>query len=425
MNKLNNIKVARYLAYLCSLAYMASYLTRINFAAVTIAIIKEYGWEKTAVSAVTTALFISYGIGQVISGWLGDHTRPNRLVAFGLISSSCMNLLIPLCSTIPQMTAVWAINGMAQAMMWPPIVRILAAGCHKKVYQNATVIVSWGSSSGTILVFLLASFTVGMFGDWRLLFRICASVAVITTLIWIAAFSRIEKYSNSPENINAGLQLAESAQASSCETPGKKEEKKIQKMPGGLILVLSFILITVIVIGALRDSITSWLPNYVSETFGLSSSAALLTSVILPILTAITYPLVLVYYRRFFKSELNCAATIFGFSALSALLLYFFSHVNPFVSVILLALISACMHGANFLIIGLIPKKFDRFGNVSMISGIINSFVYVGSSISIWGIAAVVQKSGWLATIVIWGVLALSGAGICFAVSRKFQSFFK
>jgi OPA family glycerol-3-phosphate transporter-like MFS transporter len=196
-------------------------------------------------------------------------------------------------------------------------------------------------------------------------------------------------------------------------------------MPRQLVTVLGVILIAVIIMGALRDSITSWLPNYISETFNLSSSSSILTSVILPIFTTITYPLVLLYYRRFFVSELLCAATIYGFSALSALLLYFVSDIDPILSVLLLALIAACMHGANFLIIGLVPKKFDKFGNVSLVSGVINSFVYVGSSISIWGIALIAQRYSWQATIIVWGVLALAGAVICVTVSKKFQSFFK
>lgn len=419
MKKINNPKIVRKLALLCSLTYLASYLTRINFGAVTVAIIKEYGWEKTAVSAVTTALFISYGIGQLISGFLADRIKPSRIMAFGLFASAAMNLLIPICTNVIQMTVIWTINGLAQAMMWPPIVRILAGGCHKKDYQNATVIVSWGSSIGTILVFLLASICTVY--DWRMIFRICAVTAVATAIIWLIGYSRIERYSESEDNAKAALNNLNLKDE--CGTPSAGNDRK--KMPGLLIIVLGVVLMAVIILGALRDSITTWLPNYISETFNLDSSSALLTSVILPIFTTITYPLVLLYYRKFFVNELMCAATIYGLSAVSAILLCFFSEVNPIFSVLLLALITACAHGANFLIIGLVPKKFDKYGNVATISGVINSFVYVGSSLSIWGIALIAEKAGWFATIVTWGVLALIGTVICFAVSRKFQSFFK
>ncbi len=408
--------MAQRLALLCSVIYLSGYLSRVNFAAVTVAILSETGWEKTAISSVTTALFIFYGIGQIISGWLGDRFPPERIVSTGLLTSAVMNLIIPHCSSIPQMTVVWAVNGLAQAMLWPPIVRILSAGCHKKEYQSATVVVSWGSSLGTILVFLLASASTATIG-WRPVFRIGAAAAVGALILWIVVYSKIEAYSNSEKNLSS-------------EHPGERDpqngapEGVRTKMPRALLTTLCAIFMAVVILGALRDSISAWLPNYIAETFALSSSSALLTSVIMPIFTTLTYPVVLSYYRRFFSSELNCAATIYALSALASLLLFFFSDINPIISVLLLSLISACMHGANFLIIGLVPKKFDKFGNVATISGLINSFVYAGSSLSIWGIAAIAQSSGWLATIIVWGVLALAGAIICFSVSRKFQTFF-
>ena len=91
---------------------------------------------------------------------------------------------------------------------------------------------------------------------------------------------------------------------------------------------------------------------------------------------------------------------------------------------ILLALICAGMHAANFVLIGLVPKRFERYNNVALISGIINSFVYVGSSVSIWGIAAVAQNFGWQTTIAVWFGCALAGAALCMAVFRPWAKIF-
>lgn len=67
-----------------------------------------------------------------------------------------MNLLIPLCPGTGLMTAVWCVNGLAQAMMWPPLVRILSELLSEADYKTATVRVSWGSSLATILIYLTA-----------------------------------------------------------------------------------------------------------------------------------------------------------------------------------------------------------------------------------------------------------------------------
>lgn len=421
MDKINNPVYVRRLSLLCAITYFASYLTRINFAAVTVEIIREFGWDKSGISAVTTALFITYGAGQLISGWLGDHTRPDRLMTVGLFSSASLNIILLLVMqfvpSLPLMTIVWGLNGFAQSMMWPPIVRILTSACQKKDYQNATVIVSWGSSIGTIAVFLLAWFCTEVI-DWRMLFIICPASAVVAAIIWIIGSAKIREYAASPEN----AALIPTEQTDQTPLPAEKSEHK--KMPMGLCVLLGIVLLAVIIQGALRDSIQSWLPNFLGDTFSLESGSALLTSVILPIFTTLTYPIVLAYYRRFFKSEVTCAATIFALSTVSAVLLYFISGVNPIISVLLLSLIATCMHGTNFLIIGLLPKKFERYGNVSTISGIINSAVYVGSSVSIWGIAVIAENYGWSATIITWAVLAAIGVVLCLSVKPKLKKYF-
>ena len=75
--KINDKKTANLLAWLCALTYLGSYLTRVNFGAVTVEIINSMGWEKSAISAVTTALFITYGTGQLVSGKLCDKYDPH------------------------------------------------------------------------------------------------------------------------------------------------------------------------------------------------------------------------------------------------------------------------------------------------------------------------------------------------------------
>ena len=60
------------LIFLCCLVYFAGYITRVNFAAATSEIILSEGFIKSEAGMVTTMSFASYGIGQLISGVLGD-----------------------------------------------------------------------------------------------------------------------------------------------------------------------------------------------------------------------------------------------------------------------------------------------------------------------------------------------------------------
>ena len=41
---------------------------------------------------------------------------------------------------------LWSINGFAQSLMWPPLVKIMATNLNSADYERACVRVSWGSS---------------------------------------------------------------------------------------------------------------------------------------------------------------------------------------------------------------------------------------------------------------------------------------
>ena len=128
-------KVVRMLPYLCMVLYFASYITRINYGAVISEIVRAEGLAKDAVSLAVTGLFVTYGVGQLISGFLGDRIAPKYLITGGLVLASAMNFLLPLNANPYYMLVIWCINGLGQAFMWPPIVKLLSGYLNDKEYS--------------------------------------------------------------------------------------------------------------------------------------------------------------------------------------------------------------------------------------------------------------------------------------------------
>lgn len=415
--KLPSRRLSRLLAALCSAFYAGGYLTRVNFAAVTVGIIEETGWEKTEISSVTTALFIAYGIGQIISGLLGDRLRPDLIMIGGLGVSVLLNFSIVFCRTIPAMTAIWAVNGLAQAMLWPPIVRITAGYCTAKDYEEATVITSWGSAVGTVLVYLISSLCI-KFAGWRTVFFICSGIAFLILVCFAVVFPMFVRYAEAN-----GISEEDLPEAGAKATrPGHNTKNPV---PTTLAIISAVICGSTFLMGVLRDSISTWLPNYVTEVFSIDESAAVLSGVLIPIMTAISYPVTLAFYRKFFSDEITCAATVYSFSALASVILYFVYGSIPALSVFLLAFTCTCMHAANYLIIGLVPKRFEKYGRVATASGLFNAFVYAGSAVSIWGIAAIAENAGWHTTTLVWFAVALADTILCFSLVKPWRRFFK
>ena len=134
----------RILIGFCVAAYFVSYITRINYGTVLLKLSIQKESRKMSASMAVTGSFVTYGVGQLISGWLGDRIKPRYLMFIGLMISAGMNICVPLFSRPAEMLVFWCINGFAQALMWPPMVRLLSDYLDQDTYKKSCVWVSWG-----------------------------------------------------------------------------------------------------------------------------------------------------------------------------------------------------------------------------------------------------------------------------------------
>ena len=88
-----------------------------------------------------------------------------------------------------------------------------------------------------------------------------------------------------------------------------------------------------------------------------------------------------------------------------------------------MALIVACMHGINLMLISVVPKRFVAFGKVSTYSGLLNACTYVGASLATYGFAALAQTAGWTLTFLLWTALSLAGVTVCLAHKGRWLRF--
>ena len=70
--------IVKILSLLCPLIYFASYMTRKNYSIVMADIIISEGISNADASLAATLSLVSYGIGQIISGILGDKFKPHE-----------------------------------------------------------------------------------------------------------------------------------------------------------------------------------------------------------------------------------------------------------------------------------------------------------------------------------------------------------
>ena len=79
-----------------SLVYFMSYITRVNYNTILVELSSAENISRSLLALPLTASFVTYGFGQIISGWLGDKFDPFKMISSGLGLSALMNVLLPL-----------------------------------------------------------------------------------------------------------------------------------------------------------------------------------------------------------------------------------------------------------------------------------------------------------------------------------------
>lgn len=390
MQKLTDRKKISLLIWLCTMAYLTSYVTRVDLSAALVEVVRSGMAAKDVAAMALTVCSVTYGAGQVLSGWICDRYKPQNLILFGFGVTACVNLLVGLMPQDSWLVPLWGINGFAQAMMWPPMVRILSARLEEADYRTACVRVSWGSSVGTMLVYLMAPVIIGLL-NVRWVFFACAAAACLMLAGWKLSFGP-----------NFGQMEA------------VRRDQPTEKTPtavfGGLAAAMMAVVFFGIVLqGFLRDGVTNWMPSYVSDVFRLDSKTSILSGVILPVFAIVCLGASSAIQKRWISNELLCAAAFFAVACLSAVLLAVCSG-SIILSMLCLALLVGCMHGVNFMLVGMVPRHFERYGRVGLVSGILNAGTYVGSAFSAYGTVLYTEAYGWQSTAVLWAVVA--GAGV-------------
>lgn len=395
MNKISDKKQINLMMLLFAVVYFTSYISRINFGAVIVEMVKAEGFAKSDVSLAVTAAFITYGIGQLISGVLGDRINPKYLMFGGLLLTAAMNMLIPVCPNTEYMIAVWSVNGFAQSFMWPPLVKIMTMLFDDETYRTATVRVSWGGSAGTIGVYLIAPICISTVG-WRGAFYVSAVACVVMAGFWLFALRNVDM--------------------SVSRMVVRKTENGGKSSHPFTFIALCAIVTGIVCQGALRDGITTWMPTFIADTYDLGSSVSVLTGVILPIFSIICFNITLKLRNNVMSNELLLSGLIFLVGVAAATFLLFSSALPAALTVFLMAILTGSMHGVNLILVCMIPSHFS---NASTASGVLNAFTYIGSAISTYGIAFISENFGWNTTIAVWVGITLLGAATCISCSRK------
>jgi len=354
-----------------------------------------------AAGAMSMAFFVAYAIGQLLNGALADRRDPRRMTMLGMGIGCVCNALMSLLNDPSAMIAVWGVNGYALSMVWPAVVRMIAAEPDACRREKNAIRITTSMAIGTLASYGLSSLMLRWFG-WRQVFAASAMFALALN----AAFVFL---SRQDATVAGKARLLRNSGAPPAHIMAMPALRKA--LPALLVVALLSMMH-----GVLKEGVTTWAPAYLTVAYDISASASMLSMLLSPLMNLGGAFLAGWLYRRLNRRMLTACALLFGATTLFLILPLLGGRDGVFgvaVAVLVLSAVTTMMMAINTIFLNLLPLCYVEQGIAATISGSLNAIAYAGAGASglLAGGLLDTGRSGNLMWF--WMVLALGGAALC------------
>lgn len=380
---------------MCSISYLAVYLARNILGTVSPQMIEGGFFTTEQIGTLSSIYFVTYAVGQLINGAIGDKIKAKYMISFGLVLAGVCNFLFAnLSGNIMMEYAAYGLTGFFLSMIYGPMTKVVAENTEPIYATRCSLGYTFASFFGSPLAGVLAA----LFA-WQSVFLSSSAVLLVMGFICFTVFTAFEKRGLIEYN---------------------KYQKKDQKGGGIQVLIkhqiIKYTFISIIT-GVIRTTVVFWLPTYLSQYLGFTSETAALIFTMATFIISLA-PFVAIF--MFEKLDYNMELTILISFAVASIcfMLVYICH-QPIYNIIFLILAifsSGC--AASIMWSRYCPSLRDT-GMVSSATGFLDFVSYMAASISSTVFANAVSTVGWGNLILIWFVLMVIGIFVAFPFKQR------
>ena len=393
MKMRGSVKRAIMIGTICSVSYLGVYIARNILGAVTPQMISSGVSTTESIGTLSSIYFITYAVGQLINGIIGDRISPKYMISLGLILAGISNIVFTLtANNILSAYIAYGFTGFFLSMIYAPMVRVVAENTEPVYATRCSLGLTFASFLGSPLAGLLAAVMV-----WQSVFTSSSAILLLMGFLCILIFTVFEKKGIVSYN-----------------------HIKQQKQSGNGIRVLirhriiRFTLISILT-GVVRTTVVFWLPTYISQYLGFSTEGSAL------IFTAATFVISLTSFVAVMLYEAlgrNMDKTILiGFTSATVCFLAVFFIKQPVLNIIFMVLAIMSSNCASSMMWNRYCPSLRETGMVSTATGYLDFVSYMAASAASSLFANAVADIGWGNLILVWvGLMAL---GILVALPAK------
>lgn len=403
MHRINISPAARkaiLIGCMCSISYLAVYVARNILGAVSPQMIAEGHFTTESIGTLSSVYFITYAVGQLINGAVGDKITAKYMISLGLVLAGVGNFCFPLLAALPAAAYIaYGATGFFLSMIYGPMTKVVAENTEPIYATRCSLGYTFASFFGTPSAGILAAFL-----TWQSVFFCSSAMLLLMGCVCFCVFTLFEQ--------RKIIVYGQYTRAPSRNTADRVEGIRT------LIRhrIIRFTLISILT-GVVRTTVVFWLPTYLVQQLGFSEDTAALLFTAATFVISMTAFVAVFLYERLGRNMDLTVRIAFTASSVGFLLVFLCRH--PAVNIVcLIFAIMASGCAASMLWSRYCPSLRDT-GMVSAATGFLDFVSYMAAALSSRLFASAAHTIGWDGLVLVWLGLMLVGAAVAFAPVRK------
>jgi sugar phosphate permease len=396
-----NAKNAIFIGTLCSVSYLAVYFARNILGAAQPQMLESGKFNEQYFGTLSSIYFISYAIGQLVNGAIGDKIKARYMISLGLLFAGVTNLVFSFVAMNALLAnVVYAMTGFFLAMIYGPMTKVVAENTEPVYATRCSLGYTFASFFGSPL----AGWTAAILA-WQTVFAVSSVALMVMAVACFTCFLIFEK---------KGLIQYNKYDRVKKERGIDDFKETLHVLYKHQIVKFSFVSILT---GVVRTAVVFWLPTYINQYLSFEASTASKIYTVATLFISTTTFITVFVYELFLKRDMNKTVLwMFSLSTCFFALVYFVK--TPFLNVAFMVLaIMSCNGAATMLWSKYCPSLRDT-GVVSGATGFLDFLSYVAAAVASSVFANAVGTIGWGNLILVWLGLMACGVVVAFPYKR-------
>ncbi len=384
-----NAKKAIMIGSLCTVSYLAVYIARNILGAVTPQMV-EQGYAEEFIGRISSLYFVTYAVGQLINGAIGDKVKAKWMICIGLLGAAFMNILFSWVST-NEMGAMFAygFTGFFLSMIYGPMTKVVSENTEPIYATRCSLGYTFASFFGSPAAGVLAAVL-----TWQSVFVASSAILAVMAVLGFIFFTSFERKG-----------LVKYGQYKTQEK-GAKNIKVLLKHG-----IVKFSLISILT-GVVRTSVVFWLPTYINQYLGFTAdqSAGIFTIATL-IISTTAFISVFIYEKL--GHDMHKTVLLMFISATAFFTLTYLVKM-PVLNIVFIVLAIMSSNGAASMLWSKYCPSLRDTGMVSSATGFLDFLSYMAAAAANLIFANAATTIGWGNLILVW--LGLMVVGVVIAL---------